>query len=120
MAMIWSDRRNRSAHNSQEPRDAKEEITYDSALREEGIDEVFVAKKLKALLRAQGRRWNPKKGSLEKCEDYVTQLAAFREVAKILGIYASKESDSENENKTFKIDISAIPFKRERVADISE
>ncbi|SRR5258708_1452469 len=81
----------RSVPSSQEPGIVKKEITYDSALREEGIDEVFVAKKLKALLRAQGRRWNPKKGSLEKCEDYVTQLAAFREIAKILGIYSSKE-----------------------------
>src|SRR5258708_37708623 len=80
-----------SVPSSQGPRVVKKEITYDSALREEGIDEVFVAKKLKALLRAQGRRWNPKKGSLAKWEDYVTQLAAFREIAKSLGIYSSKQ-----------------------------
>jgi hypothetical protein len=67
--------------------------TCESALREEGIDEVFVARKLKDLLVAQGRRWNPKKGSWEKCEDYGTQLAALREIAKIFGIY-TKDSDS--------------------------
>ena len=90
----------------------KKEITYESALREEGIDEVFVARKLKDLSRAQGRRWNPKKGSWEKFEDYGTQLAALREIAKILGIYAV-EKDLENENRTCKINISALPFRRE-------
>jgi hypothetical protein len=110
----------RGASSSQEPGVVKEEITYESALREEGVDEKFVARKLRDLLRAQGRRWNPKKASWERFEDYGTQLAALREIAKILGIYATQEKDSESENKTFKIDISAIPFKRERVADISE
>ena len=108
----------RSVRNSQESEVVKEEITYESALREQGIDEVFVARKLKDLSRAQGRRWNPKKGSWEKFEDYGTQLAAVREIAKILGIYATQE-DSESENKTVKIDISAIPFRRERVPDSS-
>jgi hypothetical protein len=97
--------------NSQEPRVAKEGITYESALREEGIDEVFVAKKLKALLRAQGCRWNPKKGSWENFEDYGTQLAALREIAKILDIYPRREpgKDSENTNKVLVINTSAIP-----------
>jgi len=81
----------RSVASSQEPEVVKKEITYASALREEGIDEKFVARKLKDLLRAQGRRWNPKKGSWEKFEDYGTQLAALREIAKILGIYAAEE-----------------------------
>jgi hypothetical protein len=87
MTYIWSDGRPQSAPNSQEPPVVKEEITCESALREEGIDEVFVARKLKDLVRAQGRRWNPRTRTLEKCEDYDTQLAALREIAKILGLY---------------------------------
>lgn len=106
----------RSVSSSQEPGVVKEEITYASALREEGIDEKFVARKLKDLLRAQGQRWNPKKGSWEKFVDHGTQLAALREIAKIFGIYMTQEKDSENENKTLKIDISAIPFRR-KLAD---
>src|SRR5260370_38436843 len=93
----------RSVPNSQEPGGAKEEITYESALREEGIDKAFVARKLRDLSRAQGRRWNPKKGSWEKFEDYGTQLAALREIAKILGIYATQKEDSENERKPVRI-----------------
>ncbi|SRR5712692_4495573 len=104
----------RTAADSQEPGADKEGITYESALREEGIDEVFVARKLKALLRAQACRWNPKKGSWEKFEDYGTQLAALREIAKILDIYPRQAArkDSENENKVLIIDMSAIPKKR--------
>lgn len=74
----------RGVPNSQEPGVAKEEITYESALREEGIDEKFVAKKLKGLPRAQGQRWNPKKGSWEKFEDHGTQLAALRRLPRFL------------------------------------
>src|SRR5229473_4312150 len=85
-----------STANSQEPPVAKKEITYESALRAEGIDEVFVARKLKDLLQAQGRRWNPKKGSWEKFEDCGTQLATLREIAKIFGIYP-KDPDDANE-----------------------
>src|SRR6266481_8795139 len=98
---------------SQEPGVVKEEITYVAALREEGIDEVFVARKLRDLSGAQGRRWNPKKGSWEKFEDYGTQLGALREIAKILGIYATQEEDSENERKPVRINISALPRRRE-------
>ncbi len=103
-----------STANSQEPAVVKEKITYESALRAEGIDEVFVARKLKDLLRAQGRRWNPKKGSSERFEDYSTQLAALREIAKIFDIYPK---DSENADRPMRIDISAIPHNRERVSD---
>ncbi len=85
-----------------------------------GIDEVFVARKLKDLLQALGRRWNPrrdpgkKKGSWKKFEDYRIQLAASREAAKILGMYGP---DSEDADRSIRIDISAIPFRRERVSD---
>ena len=90
-----NDGRHRSVPNSQEPGVAKEEITYESALREEGIDERFVARKLKDLSGAQGRRWNPKKGTWEKFEDYGTQLAALREIAKILGLYRKDSEGSD-------------------------
>ena len=110
MKNIQSEGRNRNVPNSQEAAGDKEEITHESALRQAGIDEVFVARKLKDLAQAQGRRWNPKKGSWEKFEDYGTQLAALREIAKILGLYAK---DSDDSRVPTLIDISAIPRRRE-------
>ena len=103
-----------STANSQEPPVAKKEITYESALRAEGIDEVFVARKLKDLLGAQTQRWNPKKESYQKFEDYGTQLAALREIAKIFDIYP-KDDDANGLVRT--INISGIPMSRERVSD---
>jgi hypothetical protein len=86
-----SDGNHGSVARSPELEVVKKKITYESAMREEGIDEVFVARKLKDLLRAQGRRWNPKKGSWEKFEDYYTQLAPLKEIAKIFDIYPTLE-----------------------------
>src|ERR1700680_1825145 len=107
----------RSESDSQESGIAKEEITYESALREAGIDEAFVARRLKKLAQAQGRRWNPKTRSWEKFEVYGTQLAALREIAKISGIYAK---DSEDPDVPTTINISAIPMRRERVSTNGE
>ena len=112
MKNISSGGRYRNVPNSQEAAVVKEEITYESALREAGIDEVFVARKLMDLVQAQRRRWNPKKGSWEKFEDYGTQLAAIREIAKIFGIYGK---NSECADVPTTIDISAIPSRREPV-----
>jgi hypothetical protein len=109
----------RSILGSQGTRVVKEEITYESALREEGIDERFVAKKLKDLSGAQERRWNSKKGSWEKFEDYGTQLAALREIAKIFGIYPTQEKDLENGNKILHVNVSAIPKHHEPVLPIT-
>jgi hypothetical protein len=116
MKTTVSNGNNRSG-NLQESEIVKEDITYESALREEGIDEAFVARKLKDLLRAKGQRWDPKKGSWEKFEDYGTQLAALREIAKISGIYAK---DSEDADVPTTINISAIPRCRERVSTNGE
>ena len=115
MNKTTNSRTRRSVPGSQGPRVDKREIAY--ALPEEGIDGVFVARKLRDLSRAQGRRWNRKKGCWEKFEDYGPQLAAIREVFKILGMYPTKGKDLENENKTFKIEISAIPSSRVPVPD---
>jgi hypothetical protein len=90
----------KSVANSQEPGVVKEKITYKSALRGEGIDEVFIARKLKDLLHAEGRQWNPKEGSWDKFEDYGIQLAALREIAKILGIYTTQEVKRDSKNPT--------------------
>src|SRR3979409_814616 len=109
MKNISSNGRHRNTPNSHDAGVVKEDITNESALREAGIDEVFIARKLKDLAQAQGRRWNPKKGSWEKFEDYGTQLAALREIAKILGLYAK---DSDDPRGPTLIDISAIPRRR--------
>jgi hypothetical protein len=90
----------KSVDNSQEPEVVKEKITYESALRGEGIDEVFIARKLRDLLQAQGRQWNPKEGSWDKFEDYGIQLAALREIAKFRGIYTTQEDKRGSENRT--------------------
>ena len=110
MKNIAGNRRYRNVPNSQEAAVVREEITYESALRKAGIDEVFVARKLKDLAQAQERRWNPKKGSWEKFEDFGTQLGSVREIAKILGLYAKDSDDSQVPTI---IDISAIPMRRE-------
>jgi hypothetical protein len=90
----------KSVANSQELGVVREKITYESALRREGIDEVFIARILKDLLHAQGRRWNPKKESWDKFEDYGIHLAALREIAKILGIYTTQEVKRDSKNPT--------------------
>ena len=106
-----SNRTYRNVPNSQEAAVAKEEITFESALREAGIDKASVAKKLMDLAQAKGQRWNPKKGSWEEFEDYRTQLAAHREIAKILDLYPKESRDSRVPTM---INISAIPIRRER------
>jgi hypothetical protein len=108
MSKTTDNRTGRSVTGSQGPRVIKREITY--ALPEEGIDAAFVARRLRDLSKAQGWRWNRKKGCWEKFEDHRTQLAAIKEVFKILSIYPTKGKDLENE--TFKIEISAIPSPR--------
>ena len=84
-----------------------------AALQGLGVDEAFVAAKLKVLLGAQKRQWNPEKKLWEKVDDHDIQLRALREVAKILGIYPSAE-DMLNSKVPQTIDISAIPRNRER------
>jgi hypothetical protein len=87
------DNGNNRSSNLQESETARENVTYESALRDVGIDEACVARKLKDLLKAKEQRWNPKKESWEKFEDYRTQLAALREIAKISGFYAKDPDD---------------------------
>jgi hypothetical protein len=105
MSKTTNNRKCRSVPGSQGPRVLKKEITY--ALPEEAIDAVFAARRLIDLSKAQGQRWNRKKECWEKFEDHRTQLAAIREVFKILSVYPTKGKDLESE--TFKIEISAIP-----------
>lgn len=113
MNNLPSNGRYRNAPNSQEPTGAKDETTCVSALREAGIDEAFVAKKLMELAQAQERRWNPKKGIWEKFDDYDTQLAALREIAKICGIY--QKEDSNDARAPMRIDMTGITICREPV-----
>jgi hypothetical protein len=71
-------------------------VTFESALRDAGVTEGLLAKKLKAQLEAKKPRWNPKKKSWEEPDDYETQLAAAREIIKIFGGYSS-ESENDGE-----------------------
>lgn len=82
----------------------------ESALREQGIDEDFLAKKLKNQLEAKNRRWNSEKKSWEEFDDCGSQLAALREICKIFGAFPSPESLLKKNNRPpVIIDISAIP-----------
>ena len=81
-------------------------------MREQGIDEARIAKKVKAQLQAKLQRWNPEKNSWEEFDDYGTQLAALKEIAKICGGYPLQ---SEDDDAPLIINISAIPRRREAV-----
>lgn len=70
-------------------------VTCESALREQGIDEAAIAKKLKDLLSAKTPRWNPGKHAFEVFDDHDTQLAAAKEIVKILG--GGRPEDGEGE-----------------------
>ena len=103
-----------AALRSQDPTD---KVTCESALREAGVDEVLVARKLKDLLEAKRRRWNPKKKAFDMFDDYETQLAAAIQIVKIFGGYPS---ESEDNQAPVMINISALPMRREPVRDGSE
>jgi len=64
----------------------KHQVPCESALRELGVDAAFIAQRLVNMFDAKGKRWNPATKSYETFEDYVTQLAAIKEVAKLLGL----------------------------------
>lgn len=53
-------------------------------LRRYGLDEVFVARKLKKLARAKRPKWNPATKQWDRFEDAGTQLGALQVMAKLL------------------------------------
>ncbi len=75
--------------------DPTENVTCESALREAGVDEALIAKKLKEQLEAKQPRWNPKKKALELFADHNARLAALREVVRIFGGYPSPSEDNQ-------------------------
>ncbi len=92
----------------------KKPVSGRSALREQGVDEALVAQKLKDMLEARVRRWNPKTQTWEEFEDHATQLAAAREIAKMLGLYP-REKDGEAENSIMEVFIGRCPQSRRRM-----
>jgi hypothetical protein len=78
---------------TRERKNASEASTFSSALREAGINEALIAKKLKRLLGAKHRRWNTKKKSWDEFDDCETQLAATREIVKLFGGYLSESEE---------------------------
>jgi hypothetical protein len=69
----------------------KQQATCESALRESGVDESFIAQRLVDMLKAKRKRWNTATKSWEIFEDNVTQLLAIREAAKLLGMYPTQK-----------------------------
>lgn len=80
-------------------------VTCESALREAGIDETLLAKKLKELLEAKRPWWNPKKQAFDLFPDDRARLAALRLAFKILGSYPAERED----NELLVINTSEIP-----------
>jgi hypothetical protein len=74
-------------------KDVTEHLTCESALREAGVDEALIAKKLKEQLEAKQPRWNPKKKAFDLFPDHDARLAALREAIKIFGGYPAAERD---------------------------
>lgn len=73
----------------------KETVTCESALREAGIDEKLIGKKLKEQLEAKHPRWNPKKKAFDLFPDHDARLAALREAVKIFGGDATEREDKD-------------------------
>jgi hypothetical protein len=69
-------------------------LTCESALREAGVDEALIAKKLKEQLEAKQPRWNPKKKEFGLFPDHDARLAALREAVKIFGGYPALSEDN--------------------------
>ncbi|SRR5258708_18566512 len=70
-------------------------LTCESALREAGVDEARIAKKLKEQLEAKQPRWNPKKKAFDLFPDHDARLAAVREAVRIFGGYPSPSEDNQ-------------------------
>jgi hypothetical protein len=83
--------------------DPTEKLTCESALREAGVDESLIAKKLKEQLEAKQPRWNPRKKAFDLFADHDARLAALREVVRIFG---GHPSPSENNQAPLIIDFT--------------
>jgi hypothetical protein len=70
-------------------------LTCESALREAGVDEALIAKKLKEQLEAKQARWNPKKKAFDLFPDHDARLAALREAVRIFGGYPAPSEDNQ-------------------------
>jgi hypothetical protein len=75
--------------------DPTDKVTCESALREAGVDEALIAKKLLEQLEAKQPRWNPKKKAYDLFADHDARLAAVREVVRIFGGYPSPSEDNQ-------------------------
>ncbi len=75
--------------------DPTEKVTCESALREAGVDEALIAKKLKDQLEAKQPRWNPKKKAFDLFADHDARLAGLREAVRIFGGYPSPSEDNQ-------------------------
>jgi len=64
-------------------------------LREAGVNETLIAKKLKEQLEAKQPRWNPKKKEFDLFPDHDARLAALREAVRIFGGYPSPSEDNQ-------------------------
>ena len=98
--------------------DTTAHFTVGYALREIGVDEAFLAKKLKEQLDAKQPRWNPRRKKYELVPDNDARLAAIREAIKFLGGYPIERDDNEGPVLIDFTDSWASPAgRRERVTE---
>lgn len=69
----------------------KERVTCESALREAGIDEKLIGKKLKEQLEAKHPRWNPKKKAFDLFPDHGVDLPPAGKLSRYLAAMQPKE-----------------------------
>jgi hypothetical protein len=74
--------------------DVTTSLSCESALREAGVDEALIARKLKEQLEAKQPRWNPKKKEFDLFPDHDARLAALREAVRIFGGFPAPSEDN--------------------------
>ncbi len=104
----------RREENGEDPTD---KVTCEFALREAGVDEALIAKKLREQLEAKQPRWNPKKKAFDLFADHDAQLAAVREVVRIFGGYPSPSEDNQAPLIIDFTDTWASPLRKHRQTD---
>ena len=105
--------------HEQEGTPRNENITCESALREAGVDERLIAKKLKEQLEAKQPRWNPKRNVFQLFPDHSTRLAALREILRLFGAYPSEDEEGQG-NITLIMDGITPKKPRDDVRDVGE
>jgi hypothetical protein len=84
-----------TAQNSAHKMAARERIAIGDSLRNHGLDETAITKKLKFLLHAKTPKYNPGTKDFEIFEDGDIQLRTAQELSKLLDLYPAPKTDED-------------------------